>query len=261
MKLFSTHFRLICLAVAGVLFSGLSATKAQAQNPPCQTPETTVTATCCSNDLPYNYNGQTFNQGGTYDVHLTNAQGCDSLVHLNLTVLEGTYATITGNTEICPGSSTQLSANGNGTFMWSTGNNRSPITVNTPGWYVLTVTATNGCVAYDSVEVTLLPLPDVSISGPDTICSGTSALLIASGGYSYSWNNMGVMDAVLIEIVRPLLFILWWSTRCPQQPFREWMSFVRGPIAYSPLLEELNIYGPQGLLRLLCRCLRNSCIR
>ena len=197
MKLFSTHFRLICLAVAGVLFSGLSATKAQAQNPPCQTPETTVTATCCSNDLPYNYNGQTFNQGGTYDVHLTNAQGCDSLVHLNLTVLEGTYATITGNTEICPGSSTQLSANGNGTFMWSTGNNRSPITVNTPGWYVLTVTATNGCVAYDSVEVTLLPLPDVSISGPDTICSGTSALLIASGGYSYSWNNMGVMDAVL----------------------------------------------------------------
>lgn len=197
MKLFSTHFRILCLAVAGLLFSGMSATKALAQNPPCQTPETTVSVTCCSNDLPYYYNGHVFNQSGAYDVHLTNAQGCDSLVHLNLTVLEGTYAFISGNTEICPGASTQLSANGNGTIRWSTGSTHSPLTVTTPGWYVLTVTAVNGCKAYDSVEVTLLPLPDVTISGPDSICSGSSALLIASGGYSYSWNNMGVTDAAI----------------------------------------------------------------
>ena len=196
MKLFSTHFRILCLAVAGLLFSGMSATKALAQNPPCQTPETTVSVTCCSNDLPYYYNGHIFNQSGAYDVHLTNAQGCDSLVHLSLTVLEGAYATITGNIEMCPGASTQLSANGNGTFLWSTGSNRSPITVNTPGWYVLTVTAANGCKAYDSVEVTHLPLPNVTISGPDSICRGSEALLIASGGYSYTWNT-GSMEAVL----------------------------------------------------------------
>lgn len=195
MKLFSTHFRILCLAVAGLFFSGMCATKALAQNPPCQTPETTVAATCCSNDLPYNYNGHIFNQSGTYDVHLTNAQGCDSLVHLNLTVLEGTYAFISGNTEICPGASTQLSANGYGSPKWSTGASGSPITVNTTGWYVLTVTAPNGCKAYDSVEVTLLPLPDVAISGPDSICSGSSALLIASGGYSYSWNPGGSMES------------------------------------------------------------------
>lgn len=197
MKLFSTHFRILCLAVAGLFFSGISATKALAQNSPCQTPEATVAVTCCTNELPYNYNGHIFNQGGTYDVHLTNAQGCDSLVHLNLTVLEGTYAFISGNTEICPGSSTQLSANGNGTPRWSTGATGSPITVTTPGWYGLTVTAPNGCKAYDSVEVTLLPQPNVAISGPDTICYGSSALLIASGGYSYSWNPGGSMDAAI----------------------------------------------------------------
>ena len=196
MKLFSTYFRIICLAVAGVFFSGLFATKALAQTPPCQTPDTTIAVTCCSNNLPYNYNGHVFNQTGTYNVHLTNAQGCDSLVHLNLTVVDGAYATISGDPEICPGASTQLSANGNGTFMWNTGATRSPITVNAPGWYVLTVTATNGCKAYDSVEVTLLPQPDVAISGPDAICSGASALLIASGGYSYSWNT-GSLEAAI----------------------------------------------------------------
>lgn len=184
------------MAVAGLFFSGLSATKTLAQNTPCQTPDTSIAVTCCSNELPYQYNGYSFNQNGTYHVHLTNAQGCDSLVHLSLTVLDGAYATITGTTDICPGASTQLSANGNGTFLWNTGSNRSPITVNTPGWYVLTVTAANGCKAYDSVEVTHLPLPDVTISGPDSICRGDNALLIASGGYSYTWNT-GSMEAVL----------------------------------------------------------------
>lgn len=197
MNNFSTPFRIICLLVVGVLFFGLYAGKAFAQSTPCQTQEAYVTKTCCSNELPYNYNGHLYSQSGTYDVHLTNAQGCDSLVHLNLTVLEGTYAFISGNTEICPGASTQLSANGYGSPKWSTGATGSPITVNTPGWYVLTVTAPNGCKAYDSVEVTLLPLPDVTISGPDSICSGSSALLVASGGYSYTWNNMGVMDAAI----------------------------------------------------------------
>lgn len=208
MKLFSTHFRILCLAVAGLFFSGMSATKALAQNPPCQTPEATVAVTCCSNDMPYNYNGHVFNQGGTYDVHLTNAQGCDSLVHLNLTVLEGAYAYISGNVEICPGASTQLSANGNGTPKWSTGATGSPITVTAPGLYILTVTAPNGCKAYDTVAVTLLPQPNVAISGPDSICSGSSALLIASGGYSYSWNTGSSEAAINVSPAQTTSYVV-----------------------------------------------------
>lgn len=34
--------------------------------------------------LPYTYSGQTFADVGTYDIHLTNAQGCDSLITLVL---------------------------------------------------------------------------------------------------------------------------------------------------------------------------------
>ena len=158
--------------------------------------DTSISITCCSNDLPYLYHGHSFNQNGTYEVHLTTIHGCDSVVHLTLTINESPYALIGGETEICPGANTQLSANGNGTIRWSTGATRSPITVNTPGWYVLTVTATNGCKAYDSVEVINLPLPNVTISGDSAICRGSEAMLTASGAYSYSWNT-GVSGSVL----------------------------------------------------------------
>lgn len=158
--------------------------------------DTSISVTCCSNDLPYLYHGHSFNQNGTYEVHLTTIHGCDSVVHLTLTILESPYAIISGNTDICPGASTQLSANGNGTFRWNTGATRSPITVNTPGWYVLTVTATNGCKAYDSVEVAHLPLPNITINGNSSVCRGSELLLIASGAYSYNWNT-GVMGPVL----------------------------------------------------------------
>lgn len=158
--------------------------------------ETNMSVTVCSNDLPYVYYNQSFSEAGNYEVHLTSVHGCDSLVHLNLTVNESPYALINGTTEICPGASTQLSANGNGTFRWNTGANRSPITVTTPGWYVLTVTAANGCNAYDSVEVVYLPLPEVTISGDSAVCRGSEAVLTASGAYSYSWNT-GIYGSVL----------------------------------------------------------------
>ena len=158
--------------------------------------DTTVNVSCCRNDLPYMYNGHALSQAGSYDIHLTSVHGCDSLVHLYLTVLENPFAFISGNTAVCPGRSTQLYANGSGSFVWQDGSTYSPITVNTPEWYVLTVTATNGCQAYDSVQVTLLPLPEVAISGNNQVCRGSEVNLTASGASSYVWNT-GMMGAVL----------------------------------------------------------------
>ena len=44
-------------------------------------------ATICSNQLPYTWQGVTFNAAGTQDIHLSSTvTGCDSLVHLHLTV-------------------------------------------------------------------------------------------------------------------------------------------------------------------------------
>src|SRR5205085_1193815 len=53
----------------------------------------TQTTTICSNQLPYIWNGNTYNAAGTYKDTLTNAAGCDSVVTLTLNV----NATVTGS--------------------------------------------------------------------------------------------------------------------------------------------------------------------
>ncbi|WP_158085188.1 hypothetical protein, partial [Niastella vici] len=48
--------------------------------------------TICNNQLPYSWNGNTYNAAGTYKDTLKNVAGCDSIVTLTLTV----KATLTG---------------------------------------------------------------------------------------------------------------------------------------------------------------------
>ena len=40
----------------------------------------------CNAQLPYTWNGNTYNTAGSYNVNLTNIAGCDSIATLNLTV-------------------------------------------------------------------------------------------------------------------------------------------------------------------------------
>jgi hypothetical protein len=54
----------------------------------------------------------------------------------------------------------------------------------------LTVTDEYGCVSMDTAYVEVLPLPQVTITGNPKMCPGDgSALLIADGNYSFTWNN------------------------------------------------------------------------
>jgi len=151
--------------------------------------ETSVNVSCCSDELPYMYNGVAYTQSGSYEVHLTSVYGCDSLVHLNLTVNQNPEVAISGNTGICPGESTILFATSNAVYHWNTGSTLPYINVSDTGWYVLTAEATNGCVSKDSAYVSYLSQPVASVSGDLSFCDGQNTLLTASGGESYVWRN------------------------------------------------------------------------
>lgn len=92
---------------------------------------------------------------------------------------------------ICTGNSTVLTASGATTYSWSTGETTASITVDPTTNTTYTVTGFNGaCSATDSVDVTVYPLPTVSISGTLTYCVGASTTLDAGAGFaSYSWSS------------------------------------------------------------------------
>lgn len=133
------------------------------------------------------------NQPGTYSVTLTTVNGCTTTD--TLTVFSNLFpvASIAGDTVLCAGESTTLTASGANNYLWSTGNTTATITPTPTGTttYSVIVTNANGCSNTAFVNVIVNPLPIVSISGNTPICPGNSSTLLASGGTSYSWNPGG----------------------------------------------------------------------
>lgn len=136
----------------------------------------------------------TVDAAGTYTVTVTSAiNGCtaseNAVVDLDQTPPAASAGT---DQNICPGGSAMLTANGGGTYAWSTGDNTASSAVS-PGsttTYTVTVTsATTGCTASDEVIV-VVSSSIIADAGPDTsVCSGNTVILIASGGSDYSWNT------------------------------------------------------------------------
>jgi len=150
-------------------------------------------------------------QSGTYTVTQTQL-GCTSAASTEVTVLVNTASAsiaASGPTTFCNGGSVTLTATAipaATTYMWTPGNETTAsITVTTSGIYSVTTTDANGCTATDNVKVVVNDLPSVTISGNNTVCTGTTEVLtanaIAGSGtiISYQWKkgaeNVGTNSA------------------------------------------------------------------
>lgn len=142
---------------------------------------------------------------GSYQVRVVVAVGCSAMsVPMSVSIVPAT-ATITvpgGSTTTCAGTPIALNANtGVGlTYQWQLAG--SPIAGATASTYnaliggVYTVRVTNsvGCWAVSSLTTVVVnPAPSnvVTVSGPLTICNGSTVTFTASSGsgYTYQWYN------------------------------------------------------------------------
>ncbi len=135
-------------------------------------------------------------ESGAYTVTATNAQGCSATATTYVTVNELPTITISGNTEVCQGTATTLTANGAATYQWSNGTNGANNTVDVFGNYTVTGTSAAGCSSTATTTVIVYSLPVINISGETEICQGSSTTLTANGAETYLWNN-GTTDATL----------------------------------------------------------------
>ena len=136
---------------------------------------------------------------------VTDARGCTDRDSARV-ILRRSPNVSAGNTRrICLGDTTTLSAQANGsqplTYLWTPGNlatQQIQVHPNTTTNYYLTVRDSYGCPGYDTVQVIVNPLPTAATNPNQLICPGDSALLIASGGLSYSWSGGGNNDSVYV---------------------------------------------------------------
>jgi gliding motility-associated-like protein len=127
----------------------------------------TTTLSICAAQLPYSWNGNTYNAAGTYNVTLTANNGCDSVAKLVLSVKN--ELTSTTNKSICANDLP---------FSWN-GKDYSEA-----GTYSITLQSAGGC---DSIATLKL-----SVNNP---AESTSEVEICSDELPYTWNGRTLTGA------------------------------------------------------------------
>jgi gliding motility-associated-like protein len=135
----------------------------------------------------------------TYMVVATDS-GCVDTAYVTVTVLPAPTTSIAGNTTLCSGDGTSLTASGAASYTWSTGATTSVLNVIPTSTTTYTVTGSNGiCTASSSVTVTVNQTPVASISGDTTICTGTNSILTAGGGGTYTWSTGATTSSIFVS--------------------------------------------------------------
>jgi|GEM_PF-3568030 len=167
----------------------------------------TTTITICHSQLPFSWNGNSYNSSGNYQVILANTAGCDSVATLQLTVLPASGSTRTVN--ICRA---QLPYNWNGS------------NYNASGTYTASFTNVAGC---DSVAKLILNVSDASSSSTQKrLCPGQLPVTInghlytAEGTYKDTLVNAAGCDSVATLVLSvkdaPVVYLGGDTSLCPR---------------------------------------------
>lgn len=149
---------------------------------------------------------------GTYWVTVTNEFGCPASDTINVTINPGTVIVDLGNDTTfmnCQALPFILDAGNPGaTYIWSTTEITQTIVVTTSGMYYVTVTDSLGCVASDTINVTIINNNIEVDLGPDTtVCScillnagNPGATFIWCGGQTYPIINVCVSGTYCVTV-------------------------------------------------------------
>lgn len=94
----------------------------------------------------------------------------------------------------------------NTTWAWSTGGTSQMETFSASGTYYVDVMNANGCVASDTVVVTINTLPAVMASSNSPICSGDAAVMTGSGADTYVWVGGPPMATYMVSLTADSTF-------------------------------------------------------
>ena len=191
----------------------------------CNLPNGTATAIPAGGTTPYAYMWTpsaetnataTSLNAGSYTVTVTDAHGCTASAPVTVTQPSAVIATISGTTGVScnrgnNGTATAVAGGGSApyNYIWSPGGNTNAYgTGLAAGTYTMTITDANGCSASVSATITEPTSLALTVSGPNTVCQGSSGSFTASaaGGtmpYAYAWSSGATTSIASITPASP----------------------------------------------------------
>lgn len=144
----------------------------------------------------------------TYFASYTDSSGCVSSDSITIHLVTANVS-ITGDSLICNGSAATINASGNGVISWLNLNTASnpysfPFPNDTVIYAVSTVSAS--CTDTNSFHISVLPSPQVWITGQDTVCDSTNIAVFTVTPCTAQWstgangNSIQVMQSGLYTV-------------------------------------------------------------
>ena len=153
-------------------------------------------------------------QTTTYEVVVTDANGCESIDEVTVTVHPRPIAEAGDDVDICFGESIMIGGNAtSGTppfeYQWTPATGLDDPTIAQPEaspddstTYIVTVTDSEGCINSDTVNVNVWPLPEPVIipDGPLRFCECDSVILDAGAEYiDYLWSTGETSQTIIVR--------------------------------------------------------------
>ncbi len=155
----------------------------------------------------------------TYSVTVSNGVNCSAVKSAVVTVkpLPNAFILVSGAvTSICEGQAATMTANtGAGlSYQWFKdaaeiiGINSHQYLASDSGSYTVLVTL-NGCSKLSPPKnLSINPLPAVSVSSDTTVCAGSPVTMIVSGGTSYQWSTFATDSVYTITTTSPRIYFV-----------------------------------------------------
>ncbi|MBS2099310.1 T9SS type B sorting domain-containing protein [Carboxylicivirga linearis] len=142
-------------------------------------------------------------QSGTYRLNLTDENGCETTDETVVTIRPNPTLDLGTDKEICEGDYLAAITSGDyASYMWNDDPslNTDQLYVNASGLYKLEVANEFGCIAVDSVLISVVSMPQISLTDKLS-CSFAIDTLIATDQaiYSYLWSTGETTNQIIVD--------------------------------------------------------------
>jgi gliding motility-associated-like protein len=129
--------------------------------------------------------------GGTYNVVVTDKNGCRNSDTVNITQYPVPGLNLGKDTTVCPGTELILNPhNDTVSYTWNDNSHNKSIKVKKAGTYSITITDNAGCKNSDAIHISQFTVTDVNLGKDKSICPGAEITLNPNYNYNnYSWND------------------------------------------------------------------------
>jgi gliding motility-associated-like protein len=136
----------------------------------------------------------------TITVQETSADGCAGELKSGVVEVVAPEVDLGTDTYVCDGDIFELEPEGDyDSYLWHDGSTGSSYVTDQEGWIRLEVTDAGGCMASDSMYLSVYDLPDVDL-GPDTVVCGDEGIVLDAGtnGFNYLWSTGDISQQITV---------------------------------------------------------------